>query len=201
MPLIKRLTLSAIIMLTFLLEAGAPDTDRQVANPSIQAAATKSPLKIDAGSPALHQDNGILYYNGVLFSGSTTQVHANGRYKDRTAYYHGKKHGQRTSWHANGAIRSVRFYQDNRKIGTHKGWWPNGILQYERDFVKGQYHGKNRDWYQDGQLASVRHFNRGKEEGAQRTWSLNGDLFANYVVKDGRRYGLLGAKPCFTVQN
>jgi hypothetical protein len=37
--------------------------------------------------------------------------------------------------------------------------------------------------------------------GQQRMWWPDGTLRANYVVRDGRRYGLLGAKGCVSVDS
>jgi len=52
-----------------------------------------------------------------------------------------------------------------------------------------------------GTPATTCHFQHGREEGAQQSWTANGTLFSNYVVEDGRRYGLLGSKPCYPVKN
>ena len=38
----------------------------------------------------------------------------------------------------------------------------------------------------------------GKEAGPPRMWYPDGSLRASYVVKDGRRYGLMGSKGCVT---
>ena len=48
----------------------------------------------------------------------------------------------------------------------------------------------------DGETLSV--YVDGKEAGAQRMWNEDGTLRANYVIKEGRRFGLLGSKPCAT---
>ena len=39
-------------------------------------------------------------------------------------------------------------------------------------------------------------FKNGKEEGTQKMWFSNGQLKANYIMKDGRRFGILGVKLC-----
>ena len=41
----------------------------------------------------------------------------------------------------------------------------------------------------------------GKEQGSQKVWYNNGKIKSNYVVKDGRRYGLLGTKNCTNVKD
>ena len=42
------------------------------------------------------------------------------------------------------------------------------------------------------------HYAPGHEAGSQRMWYADGTLRANYVARDGRRYGLMGAKGCVT---
>lgn len=38
----------------------------------------------------------------------------------------------------------------------------------------------------------------GVEDGCQRSWGFNGEIKANYSVKDGQRYGMIGRKECYT---
>jgi antitoxin component YwqK of YwqJK toxin-antitoxin module len=98
-------------------------------------------------------------------------------------------------------------------------WYPNQTLQQERFFAAG----KNRvyikaggpmvrlslniplvktstmavkEWYTNGMLFRVFHYNMGHEEGCEQMWWENGTVRANYVVKDGQQYGLIGRKLC-----
>jgi antitoxin component YwqK of YwqJK toxin-antitoxin module len=52
------------------------------------------------------------------------------------------------------------------------------------------------DWFPDGTLYKQFRYEHGHESGAQRMWYVDGSVRANYVVRDGRRYGLIGAKGC-----
>ena len=45
-----------------------------------------------------------------------------------------------------------------------------------------------------------RNYVLGYEEGLQQGWDEKGDFIFSYSKKDGRKYGLLGSKPCFTVK-
>lgn len=37
---------------------------------------------------------------------------------------------------------------------------------------------------------------QGQPEGKQKMWFANGQVKSNYVMKNGRRFGFLGAKGC-----
>jgi antitoxin component YwqK of YwqJK toxin-antitoxin module len=41
----------------------------------------------------------------------------------------------------------------------------------------------------------------GKEEGTQKAFKSDGRIKANYTVINGERFGLIGMKRCFTVDN
>jgi len=56
--------------------------------------------------------------------------------------------------------------------------------------------GVAREWYRCGALYRETNYRAGQEEGLQRMWWPDGTLRANYVVRDGRRFGLLVAKGC-----
>ncbi len=52
-------------------------------------------------------------------------------------------------------------------------------------------------WYRSGKLYSLFEYNNaGQPEGAQQLWYEDGSVKSNYVVKDNRRFGFLGAKGC-----
>ena len=98
------------------------------------------------------------------------------------------------------AVNGVALF--NQYAGRNStGWLPldNEIETF--DIYNGQPQQRGSEWYENGQPATTRHFQHGHEEGAQQSWTANGTLFSNYVVKDGRRYGLWGSKPCYTVKN
>ena len=42
-------------------------------------------------------------------------------------------------------------------------------------------------------------YKNGQQHGSQKVWYLNGKIKSNYVIKDNRRYGLLGTKNCRNV--
>ena len=42
---------------------------------------------------------------------------------------------------------------------------------------------------------------KGYESGGQKVWYPNGLIKSNYIMKNGRRYGLLGTKNCINVKD
>ena len=58
--------------------------------------------------------------------------------------------------------------------------------------------GVAREWYAGGALFTEQQYALGHEAGLQRMYWEDGRVRASYVVRDGRRYGLLGAKGCVT---
>jgi hypothetical protein len=153
--------------------------------------------------PALHADDprlamrqDTLLLDGRPFSGSIVAFLPNGD----TALFEGRlrgvEHGLSLRWHANGRPMEARRYNHGRKTGIHRGWWPNGKPRFEYHFKDGEHDGPMNEWYEDGKPLRAFHQRMGHEEGRQQLWWADGSLRANYTVRNGRRYGLLGLKRC-----
>lgn len=83
------------------------------------------------------------------------------------------------------------------KPASHlKEFWPNGNLRRAFDLRDGVRDGEYKTFTVDGKPYELKHFSRGHEDGLQQAWDDRGQLYLNYVVKDGRRYGMVNAKPC-----
>lgn len=149
--------------------------------------------KMDAD---LSRNRGIQLYKNTPFSGTIKSHYPSGKIKATATYFKGKKEGWHTEWNPNGQLSAKRFYIDNRKEGTHKGWWPNGLQKFEFNYQNGIYQGNVKEWYVTGQAFRNANFSKGYEDGVQQMWKSDGSIQANYVVKNGRRYGLLGKKLC-----
>ena len=152
-------------------------------------------------SPGLQRRRGKYVYRDSLFSGILEERFPEGQIRARTPYRNGVEQGTAYKWHPNGTFREERSYHAGHKHGRHRGWWKDGSPQFLYRFVDGDYDSECIDWHANGQVAETRRYERGHERGRQRSWSPDGKLLANYVVKDGRRYGRLGAKPCYTIRN
>lgn len=96
----------------------------------------------------------------------------------------------------NGAREYERHYRNGRAEGVHRGWYRNGALALEYHYHNGLSEGSQRQWYPNGRpFASFTH-HLGHEIGQQQLWNPDGTVRSNYVIRDGRRYGLLGAVGC-----
>ena len=63
------------------------------------------------------------------------------------------------------------------------------------------YQGVQLTWHSNGQLARRMTYTEGREAELQQGWKPDGALLFSYVYRSGRRYGVLGSVPCFTVRN
>ena len=77
----------------------------------------------------------------------------------------------------------------------------NGNIKFEFHFKDDEYEGICRTWNNKGILTQESNYVAGHEEGAQKAWYDNGKVRSNYVIKAGRRYGLLGTKNCKNVSD
>ena len=96
----------------------------------------------------------------------------------------------------NGQLSYHRTYRDGRENGVHTGWWPDGRVHFIYTYRDGLIEGVAREWFPSGKLYREFHYAAGQEEGSERMWYTDGKLRANYVVRDGRRFGLPGTKGC-----
>ena len=98
--------------------------------------------------------------------------------------------------HGNGRLASVQAYRNGRKIGTHAAWWPSGAMRMMAQYAGDVYDGEYRTFYETGRPYEVRHYSRGREAGLQQSWTADGVMFLNYEMREGRRYGMVNARPC-----
>jgi hypothetical protein len=152
--------------------------------------------KVDAADSNLHRARGLLLYDTLLFTGYLVDRYPGGAVESSTPYYRGAEEGTARGWYPDGSSMFERSYVGGKREGTHRGWWPDGRLRFEYHFRNDLHQGTAREWYEDGSLFSEFNYDRGQEQGRQRTWYEDGRIRANYVVRDGRRYGLIGTKPC-----
>jgi protein SCO1/2 len=100
---------------------------------------------------------------------------------------------------ASGFRRTVSAATPAVRNGHVQTFWPNGRLRSEATYAADAYEGEYRTWYQSGKPYELRHYDKGHEEGLQQSWTEAGELYLNYEVRDGRRYGMVNATPCVTV--
>lgn len=102
----------------------------------------------------------------------------------------------RRTWYANGAQRDERGYKNGLEDGSHLGWWENGKPRLESTYREGKREGRMIEWDESGKIFHLGHYRDGKEDGLQMMWNPGGSIRANYIVRDNRRYGFMGAVGC-----
>jgi len=158
-------------------------------------------LTLNASNAQLRQHEGVLYYQGMPFTGITQRFYTDGKLERQTIYRNGKEDGIMQGWYANGTKAEERLFVDGRKEGVHKGWWPDGKPKFEYQFSDDEHNGTAKEWFADGKRFRVFHYAKGHESGLEQMWWADGTVRANYVVKDGQQYGLIGRKLCRNITN
>lgn len=158
------------------------------------------PKVIFEQTPELQPDGRYLCLNGTRFSGIILEEYPDGCLKSSTHYLGGLKDGREEKWYRSGMIASQRFFKNGKKTGIHEAWWENGQPKFRRKFKNGLNEGTAFSWYMTGKPYQKNTYHAGQEEGTQQRWDEEGKLMANYVVRNGRRFGLQGTKPCGSVE-
>jgi antitoxin component YwqK of YwqJK toxin-antitoxin module len=147
-------------------------------------------------------ENGLTMINQKPFSGKLFILFdALKDTAELTSYLNGKEHGEWKKFYPSRKIREKRFFEHGQKTGEYIAWWENGNKQLHYFFVADEYEGICKEWNAEGKLVKVMNYKRGHEEGHQQWWYDNGKVKANYIIHDGRRYGLLGTKNCINVSD
>jgi antitoxin component YwqK of YwqJK toxin-antitoxin module len=158
--------------------------------------------KYNAAITPLINAGGVYQLNGKPFSGIIYSLAENK--KDTVAigsFLNGSEDGEWRRFYANNRLMEKRYYTKGKKTGLFEGWWPNGVKRLEYHFQNGEYEGNCKDWSDKGLLVSNMNYKKGYEEGLQQQFYETGKVKANYIMADGRRYGLLGTKNCVNVSD
>lgn len=137
-----------------------------------------------------------MYLENKLFSGYCYELYLSGDTAALASYFNGVEEGYQEKWYEGGQPAEQRFYINGKKQGTHRGWWPDGKPKFSFTALDDEYNGEFREWYVTGLLGKQFNYVNGHEEGSQRLWWENGTVRANYVIRKGRKYGLIGLKTC-----
>ena len=143
---------------------------------------------------SIHQDT--IFYKNQFFTGFRFTLYPNGDTAVLQSYFNGVEEGTQKKWYPNHQLLEERFYINGKKEGAHKGCWPDGKEKISFTAYNDKYEGEFKEWYSSGLLQKHFHYKNGQEEGSQRLWWDNGSVRANYVIRDGKKYGLIGLKTC-----
>ena len=159
---------------------------------------TEQPL-INEDSKSLDLFSRKVTFNGSVFSGAVYKLNDTGDTISFGYYKDGLKHGLWKKYYSEGVIKEERVFKNGKKVGLYKGFYNDGSKNFIYTFKKGEYNGTNRLWAKNGQMIEEFNYQNGQQHGSQKVWYLNGKIKSNYVIKDNRRYGLLGTKNCRNV--
>lgn len=149
-----------------------------------------------------HNINGILFLDNKPYSGYLYSLYPNSKdTMEVKGYEEGKEHGTWKKYSKNGVLTEKRFFITGSKEGEMKTWWPTGKIQSICNFKNNEYEGNLKQWNNQRQLILNLNYKKGHEDGVQQMFYDNGKVRSNYVIENGRRYGLLGTKNCINVSD
>jgi antitoxin component YwqK of YwqJK toxin-antitoxin module len=141
-----------------------------------------------------HQDT--VYYGKQFFTGFRYALYATGDTAFIKSYFNGVEEGPQKKWYDNKKLAEQRFYINGKKEGLQQGWWPDASPKFMYTSNSDVYEGELKEWNFAGLLYKHFHYVNGQEEGSQKLLWDNGTIRANYVVRNGKKYGLIGLKLC-----
>ena len=145
-------------------------------------------------------ENTGVFYQGKPFSGKLFRLDPQTQDTLKIeSYARGNRHGNWIQYFPGHVLKEFRTFDQGKKIGAFVQYFPTGKKQQEYHFQNDEYQGVASEWNESGVLIREMHYMAGYEEGSQKLFYDNGQVRANYVMKNGRRFGLLGTKNCVNV--
>jgi antitoxin component YwqK of YwqJK toxin-antitoxin module len=176
--------------------AACSNADEKKNNPELKIAKTIPANYISVNDSGFLKHKDTVYYQKKYFTGYQFSLYPNADTEFISGYFNGVEEGLQKKWYPNKQLTEERFYINGKKEGTHQGWWPDGKQKFIFETVNDEYNGEFREWYSSGLLGKQFHYVNGQEEGSERLWWDNGTVRANYVIRNGKKYGLIGFKTC-----
>lgn len=150
----------------------------------------------------LRNVNGIIFFNNQPYSGLLYTLYPNAKdTAEIKSFLNGKEDGEWIKYYPSGLLKEKRSFKNGLKEGEYAAWWQNGKKQLLFHFINDQYEGVCSQWNEGGTLIQQMTYVKGYEEGPQKMYYDNGKIRSNYVIKNGRRFGLLGTKNCINVSD
>jgi antitoxin component YwqK of YwqJK toxin-antitoxin module len=163
---------------------------------------TQPSLLVNQLDSSFINQNGIILWHEKPFTGRIFALYPSSADTAATQeFINGLENGEWKKWYPGHQIKEIRFFDNGKKVGVYTIYWENGNKQLEYHFVNDEYEGLCREWNEAGNLTRGMNYVKGHEEGSQKWWYDNGKIKANYVIINGRRFGLLGTKNCINVSD
>ena len=190
-PKIAAVVISGIFL--FGCKGRGPENKEQL---SPRIAKTIPLIFINRNDKRIHPSRDTVYFEGKLFSGFLFELNSGGDTMFVGSYFNGVEEGRHAKFYPDGTREEERFYINGGKDGPQRGWWPDGKSKFLFTCYDNEFEGKFEEWSDSGLLIKQFNYKKGYEEGPQKLWWSNGGVRANYVVKNGRKYGLIGLELC-----
>ncbi|HEV7783270.1 MAG TPA: hypothetical protein VGO58_18470 [Chitinophagaceae bacterium] len=163
---------------------------------TIKIAKTVPENYIKAGDSGFSKHQDTLYYGDHYFTGYQFSLINEQDTAFINSWFNGLEEGYQRKWYPHQQLAEERFYINGKKEGIHQGWWTDGKPKFYFEAADDVYSGEFKEWYSSGLLAKQFHYVNGQEEGSERLWWDNGTVRANYVIRNGKKYGLIGLTTC-----
>ena len=146
--------------------------------------------------------NGIVYKTDKLFTGTVYSLYPNDNdTAELKVYLNGRENGQWKKLCPDGSLKEKREFEYGKKTGEYIAFWENGNKMLDYFFENDEYEGTCREWNSEGILIKEMNYKKGYEDGSQKMFYDNGKVRSNYMIINGRRFGLLGTKNCVNVSD
>lgn len=155
-------------------------------------------ISILTNNPKLRRAENTVYYDGKRFTGVVRTSIDDKLNELFMEVKNGLMDGKYQEWNSDHIIQSDRRYKKGVEHGLQKGFHHDGTLSYEYNCYEGERVGDYKEYYPNGNLHIYKYLEDGKEIKTKIN-DLEGKVIANYVLKDGRYYGLMGSSSCYSV--
>ncbi|MBC8051630.1 MAG: membrane-binding protein [Sphingobacteriaceae bacterium] len=143
--------------------------------------------------------NGVFHNGEEPLTGLLYALHPKGDSVFSRSYVNGLEDGLHKQWYSNSTLQEKRHYLLGKKEGLSLGYWPDGTRRYLYQFIADLHEGIQYEWYSNGKLCSKKNYRGGYESGLQQSWNPDGSIKSNYEARNGRNYGNIGKKNCYSV--
>lgn len=200
MERLARYLSSFFIALIFFQCSSNEDNGVSIFSKNPQKFSNEKMLLFSADNAQISFENTGVFYQGKPFSGKLYSLDPQSQDTLKIeSYLKGNRHGKWIQYFPGHVLKEFRTFDQGKKTGIFVQYFPTGKKQQEYYFQNDEYQGLAREWNESGVLIREMHYVAGHEEGSQKLFYDNGQVRANYVIKNGRRFGLLGTKNCVNV--
>ena len=159
-------------------------------------------LKLTSKDTNFSSQNGIVFYEQNPYTGYIFTLYPNQVDTAMiTGFLKGREHGTWKKFYPDKTLQEIRTYRNGKKVEKYNAYWENGAKKLAYSFDNDEYEGLCQEWNREGILIKSMHYRKGYEEGEQKMFFDDGKIRSNYVIANGRRYGLLGTKNCINVSD